>query len=573
MTLGTEELAAESDATLSFVMVWIPGGVEEEGKVKPVEDTQRLAVVVADTQDAAVRAFGQATGDLRVITYDDFDAEVNIGQLGALALVAGSHTAEVLSATLESAPAGLDEIRISLGAAAANAAVTRVLAQHDGWTVIDLASTADGDPLLVLGRRDEEQVVQLSLGRLPLRRTEKLGWPGAGAAAASTQPAGTLGERSSTQTARPASPPAPAPARSRLMRKLAAVVVAAGIVVLAALVVAGLLFGTDGVLVVLVAAVLGVQAATVLGVAYVVRQLRRPDRGGDRDAERLRKLVTKRTERVLQAVRTSRQQQREIGRHVRALRAVVDRQGDAQHASQNFLAEFVAQQKQTQKAAAEADRLREQNRHLATQRQVQALLQLDRAVELPAGAPPMGGWAASPDLLVLLVALLRERRPACVVETGSGISTLYLALAAEKYGIDCRIVSLEHNETFGNGTRELLRRHGVEHRAEVRMAPLRPTSLTGHPTEWYDEEALADLADIGLLLVDGPPEATGPDARFPAVPLLRDRLAQRCVVIMDDHIRASDRHAAELWREDGLADFEYIVRTDLEKHAGVFIRD
>jgi len=347
-------------------------------------------------------------------------------------------------------------------------------------------------------------------------------------------------------------------------------------VVIAALVVAGVAAGVKGVLVVLVAAVLGVQLATAVGVLYVVRHLRDSGQEGAQQAARLRKVVMKRTERVLQAVRTSRQQQRDIGRDLRGLRAVVDTQGAAQRASQNFLAEFAGQQRQAQAAVTEADRVRdraEQTRHLATQRQVQALLQLDRAVELPAAAPPMGGWAASPDLLVLLIDMLRERRPACVVETGSGISTLYLALAAEKYGIDCRIVALEHNETFGHGTRELLKRHGVEHRAEVRMAPLRPTSLAEHPTDWYDEAALADLTDIGMLLVDGPPEATGSDARYPAVPLLHGRLAQRCVVVMDDLIRTSDRRAAERWHADALEDFEYVVRGDLEKHAGIFIRD
>ena len=59
--------------------------------------------------------------------------------------------------------------------------------------------------------------------------------------------------------------------------------------------------------------------------------------------------------------------------------------------------------------------------------------------------PSTRGWAASPDLLLVLVDLMITERPSLVVECGSGASTLWLALAMRRFKIDGRIVALDHD--------------------------------------------------------------------------------------------------------------------------------
>jgi hypothetical protein len=169
------------------------------------------------------------------------------------------------------------------------------------------------------------------------------------------------------------------------------------------------------------------------------------------------------------------------------------------------------------------------------------------------------------------VDVLLSEQPTLVVECGSGLSTLFLSLAAKQHGLDTRIVALEHDEKFATSTRALLERHGVADRAEVRLAPLAPTSLEGHDTPWYSESALVGLDNLGLLLVDGPPTATGPQARFPAVPLLKDGFAARCTIVMDDLIRDSDHETADAWSAM-LPDFDYSVIREFEKHVGILRR-
>ena len=202
--------------------------------------------------------------------------------------------------------------------------------------------------------------------------------------------------------------------------------------------------------------------------------------------------------------------------------------------------------------------------------QVQATANLFSMVPVKAGVPPLGQWAASADLLVELVDLLLEQRPRVVVEAGSGVSTLFLALATEHHDLPVRIVALEHDESYLVKTRALLARHGVSHRAEVRHAPLIPSSIEGHATPWYDERALDDLSDVGLVLVDGPPEATGVAARFPLVPLMQERFAAQCTILIDDTDRAGDRDVVERWRAL-LPDFGYAA-LPFEKGAVVLRR-
>ena len=213
--------------------------------------------------------------------------------------------------------------------------------------------------------------------------------------------------------------------------------------------------------------------------------------------------------------------------------------------------------------------------HLKKERDRQAkrtqdIVTLFEMVQIRSGLPPLGLWTASADLLVELVDRLVHERPATVVEGGSGVSTVVMALAAQQHGLSTRIVALEHQEAWAEHTRRMLERHGVADRAEVRLAPLAPTSLTDHETPWYDEAALADLTDIGLVLVDGPPEGTGPRARYPMVPLLRERMAERCTILVDDTDRPGDADVVERWRPL-LPDFE-VQALRLDKGAALLTR-
>ena len=205
-----------------------------------------------------------------------------------------------------------------------------------------------------------------------------------------------------------------------------------------------------------------------------------------------------------------------------------------------------------------------------TFRQLEALQNLSAVLPANDVLPATRGWAASPDLLMVLVDLVITERPSLVVECGSGASTLWLALAMRRFGIDGRIVALDHDPVFGGKTRDLLARHDVRDLAEVRDAPLESFSLDGETYSWYARRAWEDLTGIDLLFVDGPPATTGHQARYPALPLLSGSLSPVATVVLDDLVVPDMQKVLRRWL-DAYPDFGSEI-LPLEKQAAVLRR-
>jgi predicted O-methyltransferase YrrM len=205
-----------------------------------------------------------------------------------------------------------------------------------------------------------------------------------------------------------------------------------------------------------------------------------------------------------------------------------------------------------------------------TFRQLEALQNLSAVLPASDLVPATRGWAASPDLLAVLVDLVITQRPSLVVECGSGASTLWLALAMRRFKIDGRIIALDHDPVFGGKTRDFLARHDVRDLAEVRDAPLESFSLDGETYSWYARRAWEDLTGIDLLFVDGPPATTGHQARYPALPLLSGSLSPVATAVLDDLVVPDMQEVLRRWL-DAYPEFGSEI-LPLEKQAAVLRR-
>jgi len=183
-------------------------------------------------------------------------------------------------------------------------------------------------------------------------------------------------------------------------------------------------------------------------------------------------------------------------------------------------------------------------------RQLEALLNLHAMIPVRAPLPASRVWAASPDLLVVYVGDILARKPGLVVECGSGLSTLWAALALETVGGSGRVVALEHDERYLSATEATLAAHGVAHRAEVRHAPIEQVKVGQEQWPWYAISRVEDLNGIDLLLVDGPVVTLGPQSRYPALPVLRDRLNPGAVILLDDANRSEEQETLAHWCAD-----------------------
>ena len=161
---------------------------------------------------------------------------------------------------------------------------------------------------------------------------------------------------------------------------------------------------------------------------------------------------------------------------------------------------------------------------------------MTQLLDFKTSIPPTRSWAASPDLLLTIADTIRKYRPGLVVELGSGVSTLVAAKSGAR-----KVISIDNSEEFGAKTVAMIK----EHRArgvEVRIAPLQPYA---NGSTWYDTSKIKDLKKIDLLIIDGPPGSKNPEARYPALAELKDKLSANAVVIIDDVHREGERKLAE----------------------------
>lgn len=196
-------------------------------------------------------------------------------------------------------------------------------------------------------------------------------------------------------------------------------------------------------------------------------------------------------------------------------------------------------------ASLEGERTRRQADR--TFRQLEALQNLHQLVGVRRALPPSRGWALSPDLLVVYVEEILRRDPRYVLECGSGLSTVWAAYALQRLGGTGRVIALDHDAVFAEKTRALLAEHELTELAEVRHAPLTPVDLPGDSWQWYDPSALKDVHDVDVVLIDGPPKPSAVQARYPAVPLLRELLAPGAVLLVDDAAREDEQAILQRW--------------------------
>ncbi|MGE5828742.1 MAG: class I SAM-dependent methyltransferase [Micromonosporaceae bacterium] len=176
------------------------------------------------------------------------------------------------------------------------------------------------------------------------------------------------------------------------------------------------------------------------------------------------------------------------------------------------------------------------------------LLQAYGGFRARAPMPPVAGWAIDRPGLVGLVALIEEHRPRLIVELGSGVSSVWMGYVVQRSG--GRLITFDHLDEYAEITRQALAAHGLDCVVQVRTAHLAPVSLGGVDYQWYDPGAFADLQGIDLLVVDGPPGATGPAARYPALGVLAGRFAPGAIVVLDDVNREDEQSILHRWLDE-----------------------
>jgi len=179
--------------------------------------------------------------------------------------------------------------------------------------------------------------------------------------------------------------------------------------------------------------------------------------------------------------------------------------------------------------------------------QIQAIQSIYSMLAPRLPLPSMARWAGNPDFCQLLMKHILLSRPEFVLELGSGVSTIIAGLTLQKTG--GRIRSVDHDPVFKAETGMELANHGLLELAEVCESPLKEITVDNSSFQWYDLSLLGEIPMIDILVIDGPPGNIQPLSRYPALPLLYDKLAKNAVVILDDGGRKDEKRVVARWLE------------------------
>lgn len=167
--------------------------------------------------------------------------------------------------------------------------------------------------------------------------------------------------------------------------------------------------------------------------------------------------------------------------------------------------------------------------------------------------PAAGNWSASYRTLAFIAGeILEAPMQTTALEFGSGVSTVWIALALKKYGSG-RLISIEHDATYLRRTAEILARNNLVEIVDLRHAPL----VEKDKAIWYDCDVVThELPDLDLVFVDGPPGRSATLARKPAFDVLCPYLRDGALVLLDDCDRSDERLIVDQWTEKTLVDHE-----------------
>lgn len=201
--------------------------------------------------------------------------------------------------------------------------------------------------------------------------------------------------------------------------------------------------------------------------------------------------------------------------------------------------------------------------------QIEALMNLHTMIApINAPLPPMRKWAISPDFGMLLYNLLMEHQPTSVVELGGGVSTVITGYYFAK-SEDGAVHAFDHHPLFTSLARQNVDAHQLIDVARVSHAPLTDVTLNGETWQWYDPRAFDDVSEIDFLTIDGPPQQDNPRdmARYPALPILFDKLQSGAIILMDDTHRSHEKNVAERW----LAEFDVVKLYEVDTEKGAIV--
>lgn len=149
-------------------------------------------------------------------------------------------------------------------------------------------------------------------------------------------------------------------------------------------------------------------------------------------------------------------------------------------------------------------------------------------------------WSTDCETAKVLVEQLAATKAQSVLECGSGLSTLIVALLLRESNRS--LISLEHLSPWVSALTNLLQDYGLDKKVRLFHRPL----VSYGSFDWYDIGDITDLPSFDLVICDGPPGSTT-GGRIGLVPLMSQLFSPGCTILLDDGNRNGESFIAEAW--------------------------
>jgi len=157
-------------------------------------------------------------------------------------------------------------------------------------------------------------------------------------------------------------------------------------------------------------------------------------------------------------------------------------------------------------------------------------------------------WSAAADFVQIIVDYCLKEKPSTIFECSSGLTTLTLARCCQMNNHG-HVYSLENGEEYAIKSREHINLYNLEKFSSIIHAPLEEKTINDIAYSWYSTKNIPDES-IDMLVIDGPPGFLQKNSRYPALPLLFEKLSKHCTVFLDDAARDDEKEIIELWKNE-----------------------
>jgi predicted O-methyltransferase YrrM len=184
------------------------------------------------------------------------------------------------------------------------------------------------------------------------------------------------------------------------------------------------------------------------------------------------------------------------------------------------------------------------------------------ALDLAMGAPPgtdlsyiqslalNKAWSIAEDTLDFIARLIDQVKPQFILEFGSGVSTIFMALCCQKLSPDCLLISIDHDPEYAKSTARQLQVLAVEAKSRLQVAPLVVRDFGGKhlPAYFLEEADIAVSMPADLVLIDGPPLILGgrEGVLYQAMSFVRPGT----IILLDDANRTQELETIAKWQDN-----------------------